>query len=488
MDNISSQLAISIEAQRLVHTHNVSDVHKSNLGQYLTPYSIANFMASMLPIHEGAISLLDPGSGVGTLASAFLERCYSLNPRQQVNCDCYEIDEGCIPTLQHNMEFFKKHYSLNYNIIPEDYLGSASDSYFNFDGTKYTHVIMNPPYKKISNSSLPRKLLESIGVKAVNLYAAFVSMAIEQLNDDGYLVAILPRSFCNGVYYESFRKHMLKNTVIRRIHLFESRKSVFKEDSVLQENIIIMLQKNREPTTVTVSYSKDKTIDSIVTESFFYRNIVDTESRSLIINIPTSNNSKPTSKYIRTLDEIQLKVSTGPIVDFRHKDNICSQSDKGIPLVYPFHIDNFTVSWPKVNPKKPDYFLADSSVAKYLYPKGFYIVVKRFSSKEENRRIVAAILNPNDYIHNQYAFENHLNVYHSGGHGLDEDIAWGLLCYLNIQAVDIDFRLFSGHTQVNAFDLRQLRYPDQKTLIRLGQAIRDNALSYSNFESTLQEF
>ena len=41
--------------------------------------------------------------------------------------------------------------------------------------------------------------------------------------------------------------------------------------------------------------------------------------------------------------------------------------------------------------------------------------------------------------------------------------------FLNSTAVDDYFRRFSGHTQVNATDLRLLRYPEIKELEQLGQ-------------------
>jgi adenine-specific DNA-methyltransferase len=39
--------------------------------------------------------------------------------------------------------------------------------------------------------------------------------------------------------------------------------------------------------------------------------------------------------------------------------------------------------------------------------------------------------------------------------------------------VDLHFRQWSGHTQVNAFDLRKLRYPAQEVLEALGKCIGD---------------
>jgi adenine-specific DNA-methyltransferase len=487
MDNVVSSLAMNIEAQRLSHTQFISVEHKSNLGQYFTPYLISTFMASLFPATNEDIVLLDPGAGIGSLTSAFLERTYAYDASRKIKCICYEIDESCLQILNTNLSFFADRFSLDFEVIQKDFIQAATDSLFSFEKPVYTHIIMNPPYKKIHSNSLHRKLLKSIGIETINLYAAFVSLAIELLQDDGLLVAIIPRSFCNGVYYHSFRKHLFNNTVIRRIHLFESRKSVFKDENVLQENIIVMLQKNNSPANVEVSYSADSNMNDISIKSFDYNEIIDTASKDLIINIPSYLVADNHTLHTKTLDSIRLKVSTGPVVDFRSRDNIISYQQGCIPLIYPFHIDSFTIKWPKTNPKKPDGFIHNDQTAKMLYPKGYYILVKRFSSKEEKRRIVAAIIKPEDFDQSHYAFENHLNLFHSNGQGLPEDIAWGLLCFLNTEEVDTSFRLFSGHTQVNAFDLRRLTYPGAETLTQLGRIIKYRELNYANFESALKE-
>ena len=44
----------------------------------------------------------------------------------------------------------------------------------------------------------------------------------------------------------------------------------------------------------------------------------------------------------------------------------------------------------------------------------------------------------------------------------------GLAVFLNSSMVDDYFRQFNGHTQVNATDLRLMKYPNRKTLINLG--------------------
>src|SRR5690606_38687929 len=95
---------------------------------------------------------------------------------------------------------------------------------------------------------------------------------------------------------------------------------------------------------------------------------------------------------------------------------------------------------------------------------------KRFSSKEEKKRIVASVYDsslPGEYI----AFENHLNVFHKNKSGLGRDLAYGLASYLNSSLVDRYFRLFNGHTQVNSTDLRSFKYPSVKILEAIGKQI-----------------
>lgn len=106
-----------------------------------------------------------------------------------------------------------------------------------------------------------------------------------------------------------------------------------------------------------------------------------------------------------------------------------------------------------------------------LSPRCAYTLVRRFSAKEERRCIVASVLCPESLPDTDLGFENHLNVFHAKRHGQLIDLAWGLAAYLNSSLVESWFRQFSGHTQVNATDLRALRYPDRTDLVTLGAAL-----------------
>src|SRR5690606_12312894 len=112
---------------------------------------------------------------------------------------------------------------------------------------------------------------------------------------------------------------------------------------------------------------------------------------------------------------------------------------------------------------------------KWLYPNGYYTVVKRFSSKEEKRRVVAGVLDPYDIDYPVVGFETGLNVFHYNKQGISAEMAYGLFAYLNSSAVDKYFRVFNGHTQVNTTDLRTMKYPSKDKLELLGRWVMSNS-------------
>jgi adenine-specific DNA-methyltransferase len=83
---------------------------------------------------------------------------------------------------------------------------------------------------------------------------------------------------------------------------------------------------------------------------------------------------------------------------------------------------------------------------------------------------VASVVDPDSfYDAPMLGFENHLNLFHENKHGLPQALAHGLAVFLNSTVVDDNFRRFSGHTQVNATDLKQMKYPSYDTLSALGE-------------------
>jgi len=175
------------------------------------------------------------------------------------------------------------------------------------------------------------------------------------------------------------------------------------------------------------------------------------------------------ASFGNTLADLGLTVSTGPVVDFRMREDLRAEPEAGtVPLLYPGHFNESGLQWPKAGFKKPNAIRDCTGTRKWLYPNGFYTVVRRFSSKEERRRIVANVIDPARLPAKLIGIENHLNIFHAKRRPLPEALARGLATYLNATAVDTYFRRFNGHTQVNATDLRAMRYPSWDALIALG--------------------
>ena len=191
----------------------------------------------------------------------------------------------------------------------------------------------------------------------------------------------------------------------------------------------------------------------------------------MFIHIPTDEQQTDNNIFQVSLSELGLNVSTGPVVDFRMKPYLEQQpTDGAVPLLYPHHFVDGQFQYPKEH-KKPNAIMVSPESQKWLMPNdGYYVIVKRFSAKEEKRRVVAYIVNPDEIGKQWIGFENHWNVFHIKKHGFDKETAMGLACFLNSTILDDHFRVFSGHTQVNATDLKNMHYPPMEILHELGKS------------------
>ena len=63
------------DSVRLKLARRTTQKHKAEFGQFMTPSSVARFMASLFPPSNiKTCRLLDAGAGIGTLTCAFLDR------------------------------------------------------------------------------------------------------------------------------------------------------------------------------------------------------------------------------------------------------------------------------------------------------------------------------------------------------------------------------------------------------------------------------
>lgn len=496
-DSITSRL----DRIRTSVMQNLERDRQSELGQFLTNPSIAGYMASMFKHCQEAINLIDAGAGVGTLTAAYiLNALHSDFLPKQIHADLFEIDPIMVQGLRATMDECKNYcdqmdVKFTYNVIQEDFIEYSVPRLLNqglqrtpspqqsllpsVERKTYNCAILNPPYHKINTSSKTYRLLKSIGIETTNLYSAFLWLVSKQIEVDGEMVAIIPRSFCNGTYYRLFRKDFLETMAIERIHVYGSRKKAFREDDVLQENIIIKTTRSTQKyPKVIISSSESPDDEDVISREVDYDQVVKPDDPDAFIHIVTDGLgqqiSLQMSRLKSSLQDIGLSVSTGRVVDFRVRKYLHEQSGQNtVPLIYPGNFVNGIVQWPKEGIKKPCAIEYTYDTKSLIIPSATYVLVKRFSAKEERRRISAVIFTPQSIPYPQVGIENHLNYFHHRYGGISITMAKGLTAYLNSTLVDQYFRQFSGHTQVNAADLRKMKYPSEKQLSRIGERIQD---------------
>src|SRR5438132_6467575 len=214
-----------VDLLRLDASQNLEKSRKAEMGQFLSPAPVARLMASMLACQDPAIFILDPGAGVGSLfAACVAELCRRPDPPKHIHVTAYEIDERLAAYIPHTLQLCREeceHAGIKFTgeVHETDFIERAvtilnPTLFSNHAPPKFNCIIINPPYRKIHTQSDYRKLMRPIGIETTTLYPAFLAAGARLLEAGGEMVAITPRSFCNGPYFKSFRKFFLSTMAL----------------------------------------------------------------------------------------------------------------------------------------------------------------------------------------------------------------------------------------------------------------------------------
>lgn len=464
--NLAATLMESIDRNRVRVSPSLDITRRSQLGQFMTPAPVARGLAKMFDTFPRHVRLLDAGAGIGSLTAAFVEAAVAAEePPLCINVTAYEIDPDLALELETTLAGCAavcRAVGIKFSsaIIQADYIQSAAEMGPTHPPA-YNRAILNPPYGKIASKSATRRSLDALGLSASNLYAAFVSLALTQIEIEGELVAITPRSFCNGPMHRKYRAFIFANAELAALHLHDSRRAAFGDDGVLQEVVAFKLRKSPMPGPVALSS------DSVDCRKVPLSDIVCRTDPQKVIRFPLSGDevSRRIGNLPCTLDDLDIQVSTGRVIEYRVEQYLRSGGRaQSVPLIHPQHLRDGGVDWPIKGFRKSNTLADRHETHALILPAGNYIVAKRVTAKEDARRVRASL-----YSGPRVAFENHLNVFHADGAGLPPALARGLLAYLNSDAVDSYIRTISGSTQINATDLRNLPYPSASQLTELGE-------------------
>lgn len=467
----------------------VPKTKRKKYGQFFTNVATARYMASLFDFDttKARIELLDAGAGTGILSAAVAQELINKGYAGHIHITCYETDDLVLPLLEENMRIIEGHTNMSFTIKNENYITSQSfgaGTLFRDGENIYDYVIGNPPYMKIPKEADEAKSMQAVCHGAPNMYFLFWAMGIYNLKQGQELVYIVPRSWTSGAYFKRFRDYLFDNCIITDIHLFESRDKVFDGESVLQETIIVKVKKTKErPATIRITSSATSEFTDVRSFTTSYDTVV---GKNLYVYLVTNNEDadvlQKINHFSKTLPEINLKMQTGIIVDFRTKEVLRDKLEEGsYPLLYSQHIKGGRVVWPQGKEGE----VIKTEREGHLQKNSDFLLVKRFTSKEESRRLQCGIYLKQKYEQFEYiSTQNKVNFIKCDS----PCITYGLYVLLNSTLYDCYYRILNGSTQVNSTEINQMPIPERAVIEEMGRELMHKELSVVNCNKILSKW
>ena len=453
-------------------------------GQFFTSLETAKYMAEMFDcsILPENVSILDPGTGSGILSAAIIERLNEIKTIKAIHLTCYETDTEIQSLLQDNLALMKSMsvIPLEYTLITENYILSQQHDFENDllsspEPPKYDLIIANPPYLRIMRNDAVAMSMPTVVHGAPNLYFLFASMSLFNLKEEAEMVYIIPRSWTSGLYFLHFRQYLLTYGKLLHIHLFVSRDKVFKEEEVLQETMIIKVKKtSTTPESVLVTSSQSNNdFNDISSLMVPYSSVV--AGKDLYVFLPTCDEEMDVihkiHSYEHTLPEEGLRMRTGIVVDFRQWNELRKEpGEHTVPLFYSQHIRDGRVHH---NPSGKEYDWIIDKKPGLIQKNKNYVFCKRFTAKEEHRRLQCGVYLAADFSDYTYiGTQNKINyVDLVDGSNMDLPTAYGVYALLNSTLFDMYYRVLNGSTQVNSTEINSIPVPPVAKIQLIGQQI-----------------
>jgi adenine-specific DNA-methyltransferase len=491
------------------YVSSLKDESKRNGGQFFTPCEIARFMAQLYTTNNKIVHVLDPGAGAGVLTCALCVHLASLPQKpRKIIVEAYETDQMLANGLSKSLQFLQNYLNnfsvkFAFTICSDDFIIHNSEI---FDGPQlftnqrvvpnFDVAISNPPYFKISKSDPRAIAAKSVVYGQPNIYALFMAVSASLLKAGGELIFITPRSFTSGFYFKRFREYFFSKVKPKLIHVFESRKHAFSRDEVLQENVIFQAkradnwpQKKRKS---LLCLSSCQGLDDLCTSKrrkIDLAHSLNMNSEHKILRLPMTKHDEnvlhEVDSWPGSLKKYGLEISTGPVVPFRSVNFLTKKGNAPkthVPLLWMNHVQPMKIVWPKNLKNKAEYIVVSHDSKSLLVPNENYVLLRRFSAKEQDRRLTASPFLKSTFHTNYIGLENHINYIYRPGGSLKLCEAYGLAIIFNSSILDSYFRVNNGNTQVGAIEIKTMPLPDLEVIKEIGKKAQRLSLTIDNID------
>jgi len=488
-DKLNANETPTLYSERIAkeYSNGVSKEQKKDLGQFFTPLSIAEFMASIADVNlqKRKIKILDPGCGTLTLSCALVEFILRKNNKiEEIIIDAFDTDQSLNPIVRRVSKKIKdwgiqRGVKIIVNFNNSDFLLTNLKILSKSNRSrKYDYVIANPPYFKISKKDPRLAVFDESLQGQQNIYSLFLLASAKSLKSNGQLIYLIPRSFTSGLYFQSFRNHFFKIASLQFLHLFTSRKDGFKKDDVLQENLILKARiksKRKEPK-IIISTSYGISDLSQSTANVYDKNqLVKRLGKLEVLHLPVTRSEEDAiklfSSWKESLSKFGMRVSTGPVVPFRSKKYLRhsgANTKNCVPLLWMHNCFKMEMRWPNKKADKEDWIIENIQSDSKTIKNENYVLLRRFSSKDDKSKLIATPHIKSNFGFEKMGIENHLNYLHMPNGTIEDVIIYGLSTLFNSAIFDAYLRSLIGNTQVSATELNSIPLPSMETIRLIG--------------------
>lgn len=336
-------------------------------------------------------------------------------------------------------------------------------------------VIGNPPYGRVTLDEPMRNHYARSLFGHANLYGLFTDLALRLAKPGGVIAYLTPTSFLGGQYFKALRQLMIEEATPVAFDFVSDREGVF--DDVLQETMLTTYVRQYRDTPAEVSALIPKGLNAARVEALGSVKIAQTGDPWLLPRTAADADFLRTITNMPTrLADLGYTVSTGPLVWNRHKSQLSTERKANtLPLVWAESVVPEGFAFTAERRNHVPYF-AIALDQPHLVTKTSCILVQRTTAKEQQRRLLAAVL-PQTFLDRNggAVVENHLNMVHAPSPILARVSASTIAALLNTEAVDRAFRCISGSVAVSAYELNALPLPRLDQMVVLQEALSSGA-------------